>query len=203
MTDSRSQLFIRMKKRREVTAKQILHLKDVAYVLAPEQYDDIMALPVYQVPENEHFVVLDVFTVAQKIMQYNASLSIESVGNTDTILEVKRQSRSASRIAFVFVWLLLFVGSGLAIMNFHTDVSMLEVHQRLYYLITGRETEHPLWIQIPYSFGIGLGMVLFFNHIFKRRFNEEPSPLEVEMNLYQESIDRYVIRHEHGKENES
>ena len=29
------------------------------------------------------------------------------------------------------VWLLLFFGSGLAIMNFHEDVSMPEVHRRI------------------------------------------------------------------------
>lgn len=199
MTHDGEQLLIRMKQRRTVAVKQILRLKDVAQVLAPEQYEAVAELPVYQVPAGEHLVVLDIFEVAEKITQRYPSLRIESIGNTDTILEVKRQSRRASRLALLFVWLLLFVGSGLAIINFHTDVSMPEVHRRIYYLITGRNTEHPLWIQIPYSFGIGLGMVLFFNHLFKHRFNEEPSPLEVEMNLYQESIDRYVIRNEKTK----
>ena len=50
--------------------------------------------------------------------------------------------------------------------------------------------------QIPYSIGLGLGMVLFFNHFFRKRINEEPSPLEVEMFNYQQDIDQYVIIHE-------
>ena len=50
--------------------------------------------------------------------------------------------------------------------------------------------------QIPYSFGLGLGMIFFFNHVFKKRLNEEPSPLEVEMFNYQQDLDRYVIMHE-------
>ncbi|MDD1367314.1 hypothetical protein PTB13_04110, partial [Bacillus sp. MHSD17] len=49
---------------------------------------------------------------------------------------------------------------------------------------------------IPYSLGLGLGMVLFFNHVFQKRINEEPSPLEVEMFQYQQSLDQYVIVHE-------
>jgi stage V sporulation protein AA len=97
------------------------------------------------------------------------------------------------------VWLLLFVGSGLTILNFHADVSMLAVHQRIYQLLTGKQVTHPYFLQIPYSFGIGLGMVLFFNHVFKKKFSEEPSPLEVEMFLYQESTNRYVITQEYGK----
>lgn len=39
-------------------------------------------------------------------------------------------------------------------------------------------------------------MVLFFNHVFQKRINEEPSPLEVEMFQYQQSLDQYVIVHE-------
>jgi stage V sporulation protein AA len=43
-------------------------------------------------------------------------------------------------------------------------------------------------------------MILFFNHFFKKRFNEEPSPLEVEMFNYQQDLDRYVTMNE-NKEN--
>ena len=81
-------------------------------------------------------------------------------------------------------------------MNFHADVSMPKVLARIFYLITGEVNHRPLLLQIPYSLGIGAGMILFFNHIFKHRFNDEPSPLELEVFLYQESIDQYVIDHE-------
>ncbi len=39
-------------------------------------------------------------------------------------------------------------------------------------------------------------MILFFNHVFKKRINEEPSPLEVEMFNYQQNIDHYMIINE-------
>ncbi|MFP3360102.1 stage V sporulation protein AA, partial [Planococcus sp. SIMBA_143] len=38
-----------------------------------------------------------------------------------------------------------------------------------------------------------------FNHLFKKRFNEEPSPLEVEMFNYQQDLDQYVIVHENDE----
>jgi stage V sporulation protein AA len=81
-------------------------------------------------------------------------------------------------------------------MNFHEDVSMQTVHQKLFHLLTGIEDQKPLTIQIPYSIGLGLGMTLFFNHFFKKRINDEPSPLEVEMFNYQQSLDQYVIMNE-------
>jgi stage V sporulation protein AA len=81
-------------------------------------------------------------------------------------------------------------------MNFHEDVSMQAVHQKIYYLITGKTNEYPLLLQVPYSIGLGLGMVLFFNHLFRKKFNEEPSPLDVEMFNYQQDLDQYVVVNE-------
>jgi stage V sporulation protein AA len=126
-------------------------------------------------------------------------LKVEYFGEPHVLVDVQTKARPPNRVALAIVWLLLFTGSGLAIMNFHEDVSMMEVHQRLYEMITGRRSEHPYWLQIPYSFGLGAGMVLFFNQLFKKRFNEEPSPLEVEMFSYQESLNHYVITEEYKK----
>lgn len=73
---------------------------------------------------------------------------------------------------------------------------MQRVHRHLYEMVTGQAVDKPLLLQIPYSLGLGIGMILFFNHWFRKRINEEPSPLEVEMFNYQQSIDQYVILHE-------
>lgn len=192
-------IYLRLKKRVLVQPGHHLVLGDVAQVLVPERYEHVINLPIYTVPADEHYVVLDALHVVDRLTQNDLSLSIKVIGASESILEVNRKKKVPSRLALAFVWVLLFIGSGLAIINFHTDVSMLQVHQRIHYLVTGQPSEQPLWLQIPYSLGIGLGMVLFFNHLFKRRFNEEPSPLEVEMNSYQESIDRYVVQHEKDK----
>lgn len=73
---------------------------------------------------------------------------------------------------------------------------MGDVHIALYEIITGERNDYPYLLQIPYSIGLGLGMIVFFNHIFKKRLNEEPSPLEVEMFNYQLDLDQYVAMHE-------
>src|SRR5699024_8661071 len=96
----------------------------------------------------------------------------------------------------IFVYLVLLLVSELTINNFHYDVSMQDVQQKLHYLITGKKNDFPLWIQVPYSFGLGIGMLLFFNHWFKKRFNDEPSPLEVELFNYQQDLNHYVSHYE-------
>lgn len=87
----------------------------------------------------------------------------------------------------------LFFGSALTIMNFHADVNMQEVQIRIVEMLTGHRDEHPYLFQVAYSIGIGFGMAVFFNHLFKKKWNEEPTPLEVEMFLYQQNVDKYVV----------
>jgi stage V sporulation protein AA len=153
----------------------------------------------YPKPLDGNLILIDMLMVIRSIHQIIPVIQIEGFGEPHVLIEIKSGKTGPHFIILALVWLLLFVGSGLTILNFHADVSMLQVHQRIYELLTGKRLEHPYFLQIPYSVGIGLGMVLFFNHIFKKKFNEEPSPLELEMYLYQESANRYVITQEYGK----
>lgn len=141
-------------------------------------------------------VVLEAFTIVDIMQQAIPNLDIQLMGPTQCYLyPTKKEAKS--KILFVCViWLLLFVGSAMAIMNFHYDVSMQSVQQRIHFLLTGENNAFPLWLQIPYSIGLGLGMILFFNHLFKKRFNEEPSPMEIEIYKYQQDIDQYVQYYE-------
>jgi stage V sporulation protein AA len=193
-------VYLRLKKKVRVSPGQKIFLGDIAQVLADESVMSIVRLPVYQASLSDgNLVVIDVLDVIAKIRRVHPALDVRNVGPAQTIIEMEVRRRIPSAVWVVMIWFLLFVGSGLALMNFHTDVSMKSVHQRIYYLVTGSHERHPLILQIPYSLGIGIGMILFFNHLFKRRFNDEPSPLELEMFLYQENLNQYVIDHEKTK----
>ncbi len=193
-------VYLRLKKKVRVSPGQKLRLGDIAQVLADESVMSIVRLEVYRSSLRDgNLVVIDVMDVIERIRRVHPELDVRSVGPAQTIIETEVRRRVPSAVWVVMIWLLLFVGSGLALMNFHTDVSMKSVHQRIYYLVTGQHDARPLILQIPYSLGIGVGMILFFNHLFKRRFNDEPSPLELEMFLYQENLNQYVIDHEKSK----
>ncbi len=157
----------------------------------------LSAMPLYQVSEKDkNIVILDIIQVLKAIHLQDPTLDVQTVGGAEAIVEIQYRKRKLSTVLFIGVWLLLFIGSCLAIMNFHEDVSMRDVHIALYEIITGERNDYPYLLQIPYSIGLGLGMIVFFNHIFKKRLNEEPSPLEVEMFNYQLDLDQYVAMHE-------
>ncbi|WP_201713376.1 stage V sporulation protein AA [Rossellomorea arthrocnemi] len=191
-------LYIRLRHRVQVREESVVRLSQLAQIIAPENIvEDLRGIPIHQVtPSDKNIIVVDVMKVIKEICKQHSDLDIQTIGPTQSIIEVIYEKKKVSLPLFIGVWLLLFIGAALAIMNFHEDVSMREVHQRLYHFVTGGVDPHPLLFQVPYSFGLGLGMILFFNHVFRKRLNEEPSPLEVEMFNYQQDLDQYVIMHE-------
>lgn len=191
-------VYLRLRHRLQVQMGEKITLAEISQFIAHPTYEERLGkLSIHKItPEDKHLVVIDVIKVIEHIHLLDPELEVEIIGPVQTIVEIKGPRKTPVLLLVVFVWLLLFIGSGLAIMNFHEDVSMLQVHQKLYYIITGNQVEHPFLLQIPYSFGIGIGMIIFFNHVFKKRLNEEPSPLEVEMFLYQQNLDNYVVMNE-------
>jgi stage V sporulation protein AA len=192
-----------MRQRVQVIQHQKVTIGEVAQIVASDELEEaIKGYIIHEVtPEDKHLIVIDVMRVIATIQKKEPGLDVQTIGPAQAILEIQMQQKKLAPVYFVLVWLLLFTGSALAIMNFHEDVSMQLVHQKIYFMITGHYKEQPLLLQIPYSFGLGLGMILFFNHLFRKRLNEEPSPLEVEMFNYQQDLDQYVIVHE-NKETE-
>lgn len=191
-------VYLRMRHRIQVSPNEIVYLKDLAQIIADERlYHDILHLPIYKVAEKDNnIIIIDVMKVIGRITEYVNGVDIQAIGPVQSIVEVVYKKKGLSIPFFILIWLLLFFGAALAIIYFHEDVSMGAAQQRIYRMITGKEEEKPLLFQIPYSIGLGLGMILFFNHFFRKRINDEPSPMEVEMFNYQQDLDSYVIMHE-------
>ncbi len=156
--------------------------------------------------DHEEKKVLSSLLLVRLINSYYPEVEVEVIDSADAIIRLEKDRfpfiRFTKLLFLPLVCLLLFIGSAMAIMNFHADVSMPTVHQQIFKILTGEETQNPLIIQIPYSLGIGLGMSIFFNHIFHKKLNKEPSPLEVEMFLYDENVNRYLKVKENTNNNQ-
>ncbi|WP_226666950.1 stage V sporulation protein AA [Metabacillus litoralis] len=195
-------VYIRLRHRIQVHPNDVISIDKIALIVGDKELTEkLRKLLLHKIqPRDKNMVVIDVMHVLKAIHQFDHQIDVQTIGSTQTIVEIVFEKKKVSPFLFSAVWLILFIGAGLAIMNFHEDVSMQEVHQRIYKIVTGKKNDQPLILQVPYSIGLGLGMVLFFNHLFKKRINEEPSPLEVEMFNYQLDLDQYVAMNE-NKEN--
>ncbi|SHF58234.1 stage V sporulation protein AA [Ornithinibacillus halophilus] len=197
-------LYLRLKRNIEFSSMQEVRLKDIAYLTinSDKLQKSLGNMKIYQITQKDkEIVVIDSFLIIKYLTEMHPNLEIQLLGPEQTIIRIKKYKKSPSVLIVGFVWLLLFIGTAMTIMNFHYDVSMQEVQQKLHFLLTGEENEYPLWIQIPYSLGLGAGMLLFFNYFFKKKFNEEPSPLELEIYKYQQGIDNYVSYYENKLNN--
>lgn len=202
VTSIQSVLYLRLKKRIYIKPNHRVTLGQASRLLGANDLleKQLKELILYEHKKSDgNRFVIDLLQIVKAIREREPDLTVEAYGDPQVLVMVSEKPVKPRIPVLILAWLLLFFGAGLAIMNFHTDVSMKEVHIRIVELITGKRTDHPLWFQIPYSLGIGLGMVLFFNHLFRKRFNEEPNPLEVELYMYQENVNAYVIADEMRK----
>lgn len=199
-------IYVRMRRRAVVRPKSIVTLGDVARIVTENHLQDrLKKLPLHRVTDNDgNLLLIDMLQVVKAIREAEPGMIIETFGEPHVLLEISPEGEvKPRRVVLVLAWLLLFFGSGMAMMNFHADVNMPAVQHRITQLITGNSKSHPWLFQIPYSIGVGMGMLLFFNRLLRKRLNDEPNPLEVEMFMYQENVNHYVITEEYRKKHEN
>lgn len=85
-------------------------------------------------------------------------------------------------------------------MTFNNDANVRDVFQELYYLVTGKEASGMTILELTYSIGLALGILVFFNHFAKWKLTTDPTPLEVEMRLYEDNISKTLIQNDGRKE---
>jgi len=95
------------------------------------------------------------------------------------------------KIAFVVV--VLFIGSSTAIMSFHTDGQMPKIFEKYYSIFFGQEKTNPGIINIPYSIGLAVGIVVFYNHLMGKKITDDPTPIEVEMEQYDREVTETMV----------
>ena len=121
---------------------------------------------------------------------------VESIGETEFIVYYKpvgKQSVWKDRCKSFLVCLIAFFGAAFSIMTFNTDVTTPELFDQLYELFTGNPAEGPGILQLMYSIGLFLGVILFFNHGGRYKLTNDPTPLQVQMRQYEQGVNQAFI----------
>ncbi len=173
-----------------------LTVQDVCEISGEDSLvDQIRKIVVCKEFHEKTIFVVSLLHIIKSIKSRYPDVKINVLNEKDVLVEVnnRQNNKLFYFIKVFFVCVLIFVGAGTAIMNFHADVNMDAVQRNFYEFITGKKVKRPLWVAIPYSVGIGVGMFIFFNHIsLKDRKSSKPSPLDLELNSYQTTIDDYI-----------
>ncbi len=122
---------------------------------------------------------------------------VESIGEPDMIVErvyVEKKKGWFEDLKILLVCLVCFFGASFTIMAFHNDIGIVEVFDKYYRLVMGKASNGFSVLEISYSFGLAAGIILFFNHIGRRRLTADPTPIEVEMSIYEEDVEKALIK---------
>lgn len=78
-------------------------------------------------------------------------------------------------------------------MTFNTDVDTPKLFANLYEEVTGQATDGFTELELMYSVGIAIGVIFFFNHFGRKKLSEDPTPIQVQMRIYEDDIDTTVM----------
>lgn len=142
-------------------------------------------------------VVVSILKVMEMILNHYPDAQIENLGEGDFILAYdppKAFAKAKEMIFTFFICLVAFFGGGYAIMAYNTDVGARELFTYLSMLFLGNAKSGVLYVAITYAVGLTVGMLLFFNHLGNKKLTKAPTPLEIQMRLYEKDISTTVIK---------
>ena len=79
-------------------------------------------------------------------------------------------------------------------MAFHNDIDITGIFMEFYEFVTGNKSSGFTILEISYSIGLLVGILVFYNHIGKKKITSEPTPIEVAMRNYERDMDEAVVK---------
>ncbi|MCL1883974.1 MAG: stage V sporulation protein AA [Defluviitaleaceae bacterium] len=193
-------IYIKPKKKAQLLNKHEILIKDVADIVAKgDEASKIEKIKLKSLKgdEGSKNYLISVTDIIKKISATYPNATINNVGEMDTWVHcVSRKEREKPFYLWLRVGvisLILFVGAATAIMSFHTDGQIPKIFERFYTMIYGTELKNPPIITIPYSIGLAVGIIVFYNHFMGRKITDDPTPIEVEIETYEKEVTEAMV----------
>ena len=191
-------LYIKGERNVEVT-KPDVYLKDIVMMecLDKNMLPKLQTLKVLKIQEKkEQRYVVSVLKIIACIHEKYPQVEVQNLGETDIIITYEKQQTPSyvwHICKVVVVAAIIFFGSAFSIMAFNNDVGGTELFGQIYELVMGKKSDGFTVLEITYSIGLTLGILIFFNHFGKKRFTVDPTPMEVQMRLYENDIQTTLV----------
>lgn len=157
----------------------------------------LKALKVHHFGKNEtKRCVISTLKLVELMENACPGITVQIVGEPDVLVEWVSVDKHKSGIQWLkaaLVCLVSFFGTAFTIMAYHNDVGINEVFTEVYRMVMNREPQGLNVLEVSYSLGLALGIIVFFNHIGGRRLTKDPTPIEVAMRNYEEDVDKALI----------
>lgn len=138
-----------------------------------------------------HAQVFSILKVIERIHQDYPTIKVVNCGESDFIVEYQVDTVRKpllEKLKLLLVSTIVFFGSAFTIMTFHIDIGIQKVFARFYEQLMGAEKPVVTELEISYSIGLAVGIMIFFNHFNKKKMTKDPTPIEVEMKKYNDDL---------------
>lgn len=191
-------LYLKLERNVEIQTEDV-QLKDLGKLYCRDQnlLNRIKAAKVVKLRrEDGGRKVICVMKLIEMLQQEYPNLEVENIGEAEVVLELVKTNKYKGPLQIAkicFVSCICFFGAAFTIMAFHNDVGIIKTFNRIYEMITGQASDGVTVLEISYSIGLALGIIVFFNHIGGRRITKDPTPIEVEMRIYEKEVNDALV----------
>ncbi len=155
--------------------------------------------------KHQNRTAVSILRVIQCIHEQYPNIDVQNMGETDFIVTYEEQQTAGGAVHYMkaaVVVVISFIGAAFSIMAFNNDVDVTKMFSQIYELLTGNKSDGFTILELTYCIGLVIGILTFFNHFGKKKFSVDPTPMEVEMRLYENDIQSTLIETYSRKEKE-
>lgn len=191
-------LYLKAEQNVELQSEDV-YVKDIGKMTCSDEHilAKAKAIKLHHFKEGEQKrQVISILKVIEEIERALPNVTVENLGEIDVLVEqidVDRHKSPVQTVKIIFVSLIAFFGTAFTIMAFHNDIGINEVFTKVYEMVMGQVSDGYSILELSYSIGLAAGIILFFNHIGGRRITKDPTPIEVEMRVYETDVNKALI----------
>lgn len=193
-----TRLYIKLEKSTLVHHK-VIRLRDVAKLYSPEHKitDELYQQVLYIIKDDKKSsYIFSVMKLMELIHRNYPDIEITNLGQTDFIIQYEPQGKEKKLWEYfkvAFVCCIVFFGAAFTIMTFNEDANVSKIFEIIYKSVIGTKEANVSVLEISYAIGLPLGIVIFFNHFSKLKVANDPTPMQVQLRLYESDMDDTLI----------
>ena len=198
MSTNSATIYIKAEQNVELQSEDV-YIKDIGKLVCSDEHvlAKVKAIKLHRFKdEKPKRQVISLLKVIEEINKVCPQASVESIGEPAVLVEyinVDKHKGLRQFMKLVFVAMVSFFGTAFTIMAFHNDIGINDVFTKVYEMVMGRPGDGCGVLELAYSAGLGIGIIVFFNHIGGRRITKDPTPIEVEIRVYEEDVNKALI----------
>lgn len=191
-------LYLKLEKNVEISADDIF-LKDLGTLFCENNtlLNKCNSLKICKLPPAKNArKVISVMKIIELLSENMPEVRVESVGETDVVVEkvvTEKTAKWKELLKIAFVSGISFFGTAFTIMAFHNDIGIQDLFNGIHEMVTGAPSNGHSVLEFSYSIGLSIGIIVFFNHIGGKRITKDPTPIEVEMRIYEDEVNQTLI----------